>query len=289
MQRAATTVKELIVGFIAGITSMLPGVSGATMAVVFGIYERLIRDLAALRQWIRKDFGFLFTVFIGFLVGTFLAAKVLDTFANDYAAELNLFFLGLIAGQMPAVMADAGVKDRGRRSAWAWAALAAGVLIMISTIIANEFLDYDRDIAVSHDIGFLALMVVVGIVIAISALLPGLSHSTILLVFGLFNMFTAAISNFDVVIIGSIAVGAVIGVLLFSKVIGYALREHRNAMMMLILGLTAGSLITICYFALPGLSDPVHIAASIVTLIAGVATSYGFTRIGRIEEDPAQE
>lgn len=81
MQPVKTTLKELIVGFIAGITSMLPGVSGATMAVVFGIYERLIRDLAELRVWLKKDFAFLFFVFIAFAAGTFLAAKVLDTFA----------------------------------------------------------------------------------------------------------------------------------------------------------------------------------------------------------------
>lgn len=287
MQPLGTTLKELLVGLIAGITSMLPGVSGATMAVVFGIYERLIRDLAELRVWLRKDFSFLFFVFIAFAAGTFLAAKVLDTFADAYAAELNLFFLGLIAGQMPTVLRDAGFGGGGRRSAGSWAAFAAGVLIMVSSILVAEFLNQDHDITVDHGFASLATMAVVGVIVAVSALLPGLSHSTVLLVFGLFGAFTAAISNVDLVILGCIAAGAVVGVLLFSKVIDYALENFRDAMMMLIVGLTLGSLVSICYFALPGLSSAVHIASSIAMFAVGIAVSYGFTKIGRIEEPEA--
>lgn len=120
MRPFVSTLKELVVGFVTGITSMMPGVSGATMAVVFGIYERLIRDVALLRVWLRRDLAFLVTIFIGFAAGTVLAAKVLDSFAESYAAELNLFFLGLIAGQMPAIVRDAELGGGNRKSAGCW-------------------------------------------------------------------------------------------------------------------------------------------------------------------------
>ncbi len=139
---------------------------------------------------------------------------------------------------MPAVLRDAEIGKGSRKSAGAWAALVVGVLIMVSSILATEFLDYDHNVTIDHSIGSLVLMVVVGVIVAVSALMPGLSHSTVLLVFGIFGAFTAAISHVDVVILGSIAVGAIIGALLFSKVIHYALEHYRSAMMMLIVGLT---------------------------------------------------
>lgn len=89
----------------------------------------------------------------------------------------------------------------------------------------------------------------------------------------------------DVLILGCIGAGTLVGVLLFSKVVKYALDSYGEAMHMLILGLTAGSLVSICYFALPGLDTAVHMAASTAMFLAGIGVSYGFTRMGGIGED----
>ncbi|MBR5999363.1 MAG: DUF368 domain-containing protein, partial [Candidatus Methanomethylophilaceae archaeon] len=78
MANVLKSVRDIIVGTVIGITAMLPGISGATMAVAFGIYERLIRDLADLRTYLVKDLKFIILLAVGLVLGTFLAAKVLE-------------------------------------------------------------------------------------------------------------------------------------------------------------------------------------------------------------------
>ena len=129
------------------------------------------------------------------------------------------------------------------------------------------------------------LMIVAGLIFAIAALLPGISHSTLFIVFGLFTAFTAAVGDLIMDQVGALALGILIGVLAFSKIIHHALDTHHRAMMFLIFGLTVGSLLyLICSSAeyLGGIGD---IAVALVFLAIGFIVSIRFMRLGEIEEE----
>ena len=97
MASVLKSARDLIVGTVIGITAMLPGISGATMAVAFGIYERLIRDLAELRTYLIKDIRFILLVAIGLVIGTILCAKVLDDVLVTYPV-FALMFTAVLCG-----------------------------------------------------------------------------------------------------------------------------------------------------------------------------------------------
>lgn len=287
MESRLNAFKDVLVGFIVGVTSMLPGISGATMLVVFGLYERLIRDLAKLREYLRKDIGFILLIVIGFAVGTLLCAKVLDHALDEYPVEALMFFLGLILGQLPvllnAVRTDVKIENKGEYDRKCVLCFSIGLAIMIAMVLIDAFC-HTGDVHISHDAGGLGIMFLVGIVVAVSALLPGLSHSTLLLVVGLMSTFTSAISDLDGLFIASMGIGAIIGLLGFSKVIHRALEEHHLWTMLLIVGLTVGSLFVIAWNIADNYTDLIDLAIGAVCLAVGIALSLLSTRFDTKKE-----
>ncbi len=286
MESPLKSLKDLLVGTVVGITSMLPGISGATMMVAFGIYERFIRDLADLRTYLRKDIKFILLLAIGVVVGTVLCAKVLDGFLESYPVLALMFFAGLIVGQLIPLFRNVQTeRGEGKYSSGNIVAFAVGLAIM-AVMIVLEAIGATGEVAVGHDAAGVAIMFLVGIIVAVSALLPGLSHSTILLVFGLMTAFLNAISNLDLLHLGALAVGALAAVLIFSKIIHRALEEHHLTTLLFILGLTVGSVAVILYNAGVNVHSLVDLVGGIVAAAAGFVASYYCTRLdSKIEEE----
>ncbi len=287
MQSRTESVKEIIVGAIVGVASMLPGISGATLCVVFGIYERLIRDLAHLREWLVKDIRFIICLAAGVVIGTVLAAKVLDTLMESQPVFCLMLFVGLIVGQVPLLMKELGTGEKEPVSGSNMAAFAIGFGLMVAMIIVDlvGFGASEREF--THDLTGILVMFAVGIIIAVSMLLPGLSHSTVLVVLGLFGAFTSAISNLDLGLLVPMALGAVAGVLMFSKLLHRALTDHHRTTMFLVMGLTIGSIVSIFVTAARHIDGLLGVGVAAVAFVIGIGISYLFSRI-RIEEEPSE-
>lgn len=276
MEEHRNSLKDLVVGIIVGIASMLPGISGATMMVVFGLYERLIRDLAKLKVYLIKDFRFIAIIIIGFAIGTVVCAKLLNQALEDYPVEALMLFLGLIGGQLPilwrTVRSDAVKEDRSLTDSRCMLVFGIGLIIMIIMVVFDIFSN-TQDIVINHDATGFIIMIVVGAVVAVSAILPGLSHSTLLLVLGLMTAFTKAISDFDFVFIAALAIGLLAGVFGFASVIDNALEKHHLLTMLLIVGLTVGSLLVIGWNVIDSYNGIIDAVAGVVCLIVGLALS----------------
>lgn len=276
--------KDLIIGAVIGVTSMLPGISGATMAVAFGIYERLIRDLADLRTYLRKDFVFIMLLAIGLAAGTVICAKVLDGVLESYPVEALMFFTGLIVAQLIPLYAD--VRSEAESAGYGkneMASFAFGILIMVFMLILTV-IGGRGDVTVEHDALGIIIMFMIGIVVAVSALLPGLSHSTILLVCGLMTAFLEVIEDLDFVLLAPMALGAVAAVLTFSKIIEKALTDHHLTTLLFILGLTVGSIMVIIYNAGVETNTLIDVIGGIVCAMAGFGLSMLCTKYGIREE-----
>ncbi len=274
MESPVKAVKDLVVGTVVGITSMLPGISGATMMVAFGIYERFIRDLADLRTYLRKDIRFILLLAAGVVIGTVLCAKVLGGFLDTYPVLALMFFAGLIIGQLIPLFRNVKA-ERGENGYTPdnLAAFAVGLAVM-AVMIVFEMIGAAHEVSVGHDAAGILMMFLVGMIVAVSALLPGLSHSTILLVFGLMTAFLDAVSNFDLLHLGALGVGAVVAVLVFAKIIHRALEEHHLTTLLFILGLTAGSVMVIFYNAATNVQSVIDVAGGAIAAVAGFVVSY---------------
>ncbi|MCQ2085482.1 MAG: DUF368 domain-containing protein [archaeon] len=268
-----STIKSLIVGTVIGIASMLPGISGATMAVVFGIYEHILRDLADLKTYIIKDFKFILMLIVGVALGTFLCAKVLDSVLNAIPTECMLFFIGLIAGQIIPLYRSVS-KEKGERfTTNNGISFVMGLFVMVLMLIFGLF-SGSGDVEVNTDLTGILIMFLIGVIIAISAILPGLSHATILLVFGLMTAFIDALHELNFLHIIPMFLGALFGAIGFAKIFNKALENHHLTALLFILGLTAGSIFVILQQAFsytPGIWD---ILLGAVLMVVGFIISF---------------
>lgn len=284
----AKPLKDVLVGTLVGIVSMLPGASGATIAVIFGIYERLISDLAEIRERLFKDLKFIIPVGIGIVFGLFVCAFGLKALMDQWEVPMMFFFAALILAQVPDVRS---LGDDGQpMTVYNWAALVIGFAVMLVFLwISLSGNGVDRTVD-----GF-AVWLLVGIILAVSKLAPGVSGSTILLALGLFTPFMDAMTAFDMSALIPGGIGLLIGVLVFARVVDYFIRNHRKSTYMVILGLTVGSIVTVSIEAATKLDGTTMIFQSIVGIVIGLVLGVGLSRISKkyaaetIESAPAEE
>ena len=286
--------KAFLVGMLIGISAQVPGISGAVVAVCFGIYERLVRDVAALRIYVKRDFWFLLFLTAGAVVGVIMISRGLSSVMNDdaYRVPAQFLFVGLIFGQTPAVYRMAEPEKRERPTKANIAALAIGLAVMLSLLVVEIVSGDEAEASVHHNGMGMLVMFTVGMVVAISALVPGISHSTILIVFGLFTVFTDTVGNLDIYLLVPLVMGLVAGALGFSKAVHLALERHHRMMGFLILGLTIGSLVTLSVTSAMDIADLAGATWCALALTAGTMVALWFVKLGRqnpLNDDKACE
>lgn len=269
------TVRNFIIGLIIAIAFVLPGVSGAVIAVVFGIYGRLIGILSDLRHRLIDDLHFIVTLGLGLAVGTVLFASGYTMISSEYESIVMLAFIGLIVGQVPEVYKIARKDDEPVRMQYvAW--LIAGLAGMVALLFLTD--GGFTQIAFDHDVSGGVMSFVSGAILAISGIVPGISGTSVLLAFGIFDATMAVIGDLDIVLLIPLVIGAFIGMVYISKLMDRLLNDHYYPTYYAILGLTIGSVILI----IPQITGPVNIIAGIAAVVIGFAVSMLFNRMGKI-------
>jgi len=228
-------------GFCMGASDVVPGVSGGTMAFILGIYEELIDaiksfDLKGLQFLVtlkfrplldRISWQFLLAVGIGILAAIFSLSKLLSWLLQNRPVFIWSFFLGLIL---------ASVLSVSRRvEAWkilTWLCLVGGTL-------GSYFLVGLVPVATPNDYWFLFLC---GAVAICAMILPGISGSYILVLLGKYQYVLDAVNHRDFLVLGLVAAGACVGIIAFSRILGWLLKNYHDLMVATLTGLMIGSL-----------------------------------------------
>ncbi|ASK61274.1 DUF368 domain-containing protein [Virgibacillus phasianinus] len=265
--------KNIYRGMLMGASDVIPGVSGGTIAVLLGIYDRLIAAINGIfsRDW-KKQLGFLIPLGIGVGIAILLLSRLIEWLFEHYAGPTQFFFLGLIIGIMPYLFHEADAKQTFRVKHY--------ILIVIGAIIVGSmaFLQAGEpgvieNIATSTYI----LLFFSGIIASSAMILPGISGSFMLLIIGVYPTIIGAISNLQLDIIAVTGVGIVIGILVMSKIINFFLENYRHATFALIIGLVIGSI----FVVFPGFpANTSFLIASVVTFATGLLVAY---ILGRVE------
>lgn len=291
-------VKDLLVGALVGIMSMLPGASGGTIAVIFGIYERLIADIADIRNKLLKDLRFIIPVGVGIVIGLLVCAVGIDALLQDWEVPMMFFFAALIVCQLPDIYKLSNGEGDGKPTSLNLVACAVGFVVMIAFLFIGST---KTNISLLElDAVDIVLLFIVGVVIALSKIVPGLSGAAILLAIGLYTPLMDLVGGLDmdvlmdtlgaVVVIG---VGFIVGAIGLAKIVDYFMRNHRRSTYFCILGMTVGSIITVIVQALKGLEDSTTIMASVVAIVIGFVFGYIISRVSSkyaqetIDSEPA--
>ena len=238
--------KELIVVFFKGIAmgaaNVIPGVSGGTIALITGVFERLINaiksfDFAALRFVLKGDFKgfakhtdlvFLIALFLGIGVSILSFARLFDFLFTNYPVYIWSFFFGLI---MASVYFVGKTVEK-----WTWDVIVIFV-IGFSVAITITFLT-----PATQDEGFLYL-IACGVVAICSMILPGLSGSFVLILMGNYQLIMIdSINQLRFEILFPVALGAAGGLLGFSYLLSWVFRKFRNQTIAILTGFIFGTL-----------------------------------------------
>jgi len=229
-------------GIAMGIGNIIPGVSGGTIALITGIYERFIHafrsfDLPAVRMLLKgdlrgfvkhTDLWFLTSVFAGVLVSIIVLARILGYTFEYYPVYTWAYFFGLILASVWYV----------GKTVETWNAPAV-IFLLVGVAIAAGISLFSQDTP-NDNVWYLLLC---GVVATCSMMLPGLSGSFVLVLMGNYELiFVDGVNTFNLAILLPVAVGAGVGLIAFSRLLSWVLRNYRNVTIALLTGFVIGSL-----------------------------------------------
>lgn len=236
-------------GFLIGSTMLVPGVSGGSMAIILGIYERLLSAVSSFTRDIKKNFVFLALFVVSAGVGMLFLAKPILSLLESYPKPMQCFFIGAVAGGIPAVWKQAKIEKITWKTV-CYFTLGFLLVLGISLLPTEMFQTSSRSVQAGGDIAgsklsYSLLLLVAGLLSSTALVLPGISVSYFLLVLGLYQELMRAISEMDIGFLLPMGSGILIGVFLTTKALEYVLGKYPQIAYMVILGFVAGSVLEI--------------------------------------------
>lgn len=264
---------RLLKGVLVGVGFITPGLSGGVLAVVFGIYEPLMRFLGNLRDKFIKNVLFFIPVGIGGIIGVVAFSAVVDFAFENYAAQFTWLFIGFIAGTFPSLFKTSGKKGR---EGWHWVVLA---LTAVGSVFLMRWLENMTNVQLSPSF---ANWVLSGAMIGLGVVVPGMSPSNFLIYLGLYQPMASGIRHLDLGVIVPLALGLILCVLLLARLISWLFKKFYTLMYHLILGIVVGSTIVIIPEGVRGWT----IAICAVLFVVGALVSFG---LAKMDEKYARE
>jgi len=279
---------RLIKGIIIGIGFILPGLSGGVLAVILGIYDKLIQFLADIRKNFLQNVAYFLPVAIGMAIGIVIFSIFVAKAFGIYAAQFICLFVGFVVGTFPSLYRTAGKEGRSPKDI---------ILFIISTIFIFILMIIGDEQLTEVPPGLL-VWIGSGALIGLGVIVPGMSPSNFLIYFGLYDEMAIGIKNFDFGVIIPLLIGFVVCVLMFAKLAAYLFRKYYSQMYHFILGMVAGSSLAIFptvvfpafrseQLAVTRLSFTAAFLLCIAFLIVGVIISYLFSKVE--EKYPREE
>ncbi|MFP4024468.1 MAG: DUF368 domain-containing protein [Thiohalospira sp.] len=229
-------------GFAMGAANVIPGVSGGTIALITGIFERIINAIksfngTAIRLLMKgkikalikhTDLYFLISVFVGMVVSVVTLARLLEFLFNSYPVYIWAFFFGLILASVYFVG-----KTINRWNITVIITFIIGTAVAFSVTFLNPATQNDSFI----------YLVICGIVAICSMILPGLSGSFILILMGNYELvMIQAVNLADLNILFPVILGALVGIIAFSHILSWIFKKYKDQTIAILTGFILGSL-----------------------------------------------
>lgn len=267
-------IKEIIEGIIIGIANIIPGVSGGTMMVAMGIYDKLIESITHLVSNFKKSMRFLIPIFIGIAIAIVALSRLFEFLLEAYPIPTNLAFCGLILGSLPFITNK--VKNKGFNMSMAIPCLIFFILV-IAMAVVSETTGMKADL--SMNVVNVFLLFIVGVIAAATMVIPGVSGSMMLMCLGYYepilqtiNLAIDSLVHFDLNslfyclgVFIPFGLGIVVGIFAIAKLVEWLFARFQVQTYWAIIGLIVASPIAI-------LINTSWANFSIIQLLVGILT-----------------
>ena len=286
---------DILRGAVIGVSNIIPGVSGGTMAVSMGIYDRVIYAVNNLFKQFKKNFRDLLPIIIGVLIGLFAFAALIGNLLGTKSSEIpmtrlptNFAFIGLILGGLPAIYKRVNMKS----------ARIPGVilfLIFLALVVVLPLLNPPEARTVDHSIGTILLMIPLGAIASSTMVVPGISGSMILMLLGYYNPVINAMNDLrggdwsSLAILAPYAIGLLVGIVFIAKLMNFLLKKHAALTFSAIFGLVIGSPVALlmqnreCF----QIATAGNWIISIVCLVIGFAVAWFMSTLDKKQSESA--
>ncbi len=229
-------------GMAMGAADVVPGVSGGTIAFISGIYEELLQSISNInigllktlqkegfgKAWKQLNGNFLLALFSGIFVSILSLAKGISWLLDNHPILLWSFFFGLVLASVIYIA----------KQVTKWNIISI-VLLLLGTILAYYITTLDPLVSENSSLGFMFLA---GAIAICAMILPGISGSFILVLLGAYKPILNAINNRNLLTITAVGLGAIVGLLSFSKILKWLFANYKNYTLVALTGFIIGSL-----------------------------------------------
>ena len=267
-------IKKLLQGMVVGIANIIPGVSGGTMMVAMGLYDKLIHAITHLKSEFKESLKLLIPIFLGAGIAIVALSRLFEFLLENYPIPTNFAFCGLIAGSLPFIFK----KVKGHSVS---VGKAICFIIFFAIVILMAVMGETSGNAADVSFGLINMvkLLLVGIIAAATMVIPGVSGSMMLMLLGYYDTILKTINNFmDALVAFDIqdllvqcgilipfGIGVILGIFLIAKIIEFIFSKAEIHAYYAIIGLILASPIAI-------LLKTDWSGFSILTLVIGLVT-----------------
>jgi len=263
-------------GFLIGIAKIIPGVSGAMIAVNFSVYDRLINAITNFFDDKKNNFKFLLIIGSGILLSIVCFSNIVRYFINSYYISTMMLFIGLIVG---------GTYNYSKNVNFSLKNIII-ILLVIAFILIISLGNISNDyVMVGNWLDYI-MFFIGGVIEIFSSIVPGISGTALFMLIGIYdNILTmiGSIFNFSFVIenIGiyiSYGVGMGVSFIVFSLLISYILKKYRNLFDTIVLGLSISSILLLIIMCFNKGFNLIELVIGVMLFFVGIMISYLFDK-----------
>lgn len=267
-------IKRLLQGMVVGIANIIPGVSGGTMMVAMGLYDKLIHAITHLKSEFKESLKLLAPIFLGAGIAIVALSRLFEFLLENYPIPTNFAFCGLIAGSLPFIFK----KVKGHSVS---VGRAVCFIIFFAIVILMAVMGETSGNAADVSFGLINVvkLLLVGIIAAATMVIPGVSGSMMLMLLGYYDTILKTINNFMDALVAfdmqeilvqcgiliPFGIGVILGIFLIAKIIEFIFSKAEIHAYYAIIGLILASPVAI-------LLKTDWSGFSVLTLVVGLVT-----------------
>lgn len=263
-------IKYVLMGIIIGIGKIIPGVSGAVIAVSFGVYDLGLDAITHFFHNKKRNFYFLSSLGTGVLIGIILFSNVIRYLIDNCYFMVMLLFTGLILG------GTINISKNIKKDKVNYMIIALSLIIIVLLGISN----IDNNYVIKNNYGDYIVYLGSGFMEAIGTVVPGISSTALLMIIGIYDIFISSIADIynisNVMFLLLFGLGLGVGIIITSYVMDYLFKKHKDRTLAFIIGISFGSVVLMLFKSFINGFNIYHLLIGIMLFIIGFLISYFF-------------
>jgi len=268
-------IKLVLQGFIIGIGKIIPGVSGAMFAMMFGVYERALKVISNLRKELKGNFTFISILGGSVLLAIIFGSNIIDKCLEKYYIQTMFLFIGMMLAGIKPLLGNVNGYKLSRKNM----TLTIGISIILLVISLIDFQNGEGSIP--KNIFSVVMLFLSGFLDAMATIIPGICGTALLMILGYYDTVISSLGDiFNFSNIGHNAfvllpfvTGLIIGVIVISKFVNYLFKKYKIEAYYTIIGFAIMSIIILFIKAVSVSFEIYELLISIILLIIGFIIS----------------